>query len=631
MTTARSEPEPAGPGGAPKRGFAVIRAALKAMPTAPGVYRMLDAKGRPLYVGKAKNLKNRVTAYGKAVGLPIRILRMIDQTRAIEIVTTHTEVEALLLEANLIKRLKPRYNIILRDDKSFPFIEINSDHAWPQLNKHRGARVAGRSYFGPFASAGAVNQTLNTLQRAFPLRTCTDAEFQARTRPCLQYQIKRCSAPCVAKIGADAYGRLVREARQFLAGRNSQVQAALARRMQAASDALDFETAALYRDRLAAMAQIQARQGINVAGLAEADILAAHQQAGQTCVQVFFFRAGHNYGNRAHFPSHARDQPAAEVLAAFISQFYDARKPPRTVLLSHPIDNQDLVAEALSVRAGRRVRLHAPRRGPKRELIQRAAENAAEALARRLGESTAQARLLDGVAKLFDLDARPERIEVYDNSHIGGAQAIGGMIVAGPDGLTKSAYRKFNIKSDDIRPGDDYGMLREVLTRRFTRLLKEHPEREDPGRWPDLVLIDGGTGQLGVAEAVLHELGVRDVALAAIAKGPDRNAGRERFFRPGRPPFTLAERDPVLYYLQRLRDEAHRFAIGGHRTRRAKNLTRSPLDEIRGIGSRRKKALLHRFGSAKGVAEAGLKDLASVDGISKTVARRVYDFFRDGT
>ena len=613
-------------GVAERDGFAVLQARVKSLPESPGVYRMLNDKGDVLYVGKARNLKARVTSYTRARGLSIRIARMVQMTAELEIITTHTEVEALLLEANLIKRLKPRFNIILRDDKSFPYIEVNLDHDYPMLVKHRGAREKARDYYGPFASATAVNHTLTALQRAFPLRSCSDGDFATRTRPCLQYQIKRCVAPCVGYVSKDQYGELVDEARDFLSGKSQAVRDELGRKMQDASDALEFEDAAMYRNRLWALAQIQQKQGVNVEGLEEADVMAAAEAGGQTCVQVFFYRAGQNYGNRAYYPSHAREETTSEVLDAFVGQFYDARPAPRQVLLSHDVESQDLIAEALGVRAGRKVQLMTPKRGGKKELVDQAVKNAEEALGRKQAETQAQAKLLKGVAEAFGLENPPERIEVYDNSHIMGTNAVGGMIVAGPEGFRKAAYRKFNIKSTELTPGDDFAMMREVLTRRLHRLKKEHAQRD--GNWPDLLVIDGGKGQLGVAEAVLKELDLdRDIALVSIAKGVDRNAGREEFHQPGKTPFRMPERDPVLYYLQRLRDEAHRFAIGTHRARRSKQIGQSPLDEIEGIGPKRKKALLLKFGSAKGVARAGLADLEHVDGISSAMAKQIYDHF----
>ena len=627
--TAVSKELPAANGPPLAHGLEVIRYQLKTMPSAPGVYRMLDQNGEVLYVGKAKNLKKRVASYARPTGHGERIHAMVAQTAAVEIITTHTEVEALLLESNLIKQLKPHYNVILRDDKSFPYILLRQDHAWPQITKHRGARKRGGEYFGPFASAGAVNQTINALQRAFPLRSCTDGIFESRTRPCLQYQIKRCTAPCVGRIEGADYEALVDEAREFLLGRNQAVQKRLSQRMLEASEQLDFETAAVYRDRIRALTQIQARQGINVPSIAEADVIAAHQSAGQTCIQVFFVRAGQNYGNRAYFPRHHKAMGTPEVLAAFIGQFYAERIPPKLILLSHAVEQRALIEEALRVRAGGPVRLTHPQRGAKRDLAGHAAMNARDALSRRLAESASQRRLLEGVTDTFGFETPPERIEVYDNSHISGSHPVGSMIVAGPEGFVKNAYRRFTIKDTELAPGDDYGMLREVLTRRFSRLLREDKDREN-AQWPDLVLIDGGAGQLSQAQTVFADLGVNDVALVAIAKGPERNAGREQFHMPGRAPFTLEPRDPVLYFLQRLRDEAHRFAIGAHRQKRSRAITRSPLDEIPGIGGKRKRALLHHFGSARAVARAGLADLEIVDGISKAVARVVYDHFHAG-
>ena len=635
-------------------GISVIREALRTMPARPGVYRMLDRRGDGLYVGKARNLRSRVQNYAHPAGLSNRLRRMLAETAAVEIVVTHTEAEALLLECNMIKRLMPRYNVLLRDDKSFPFIHLTAGHHFPQLTKYRGARNQEGSYFGPFASAGAVNRTLVTLQKAFLLRSCSNSIFAVRTRPCLLYQIKRCSAPCVGRISREDYAALIDQARVFLSGRGDDVQQRLAAEMQDAAEVLDFEAAALIRDRIRALSLVQGHQDIHVPGIVDADVIAAHQAGGQTCVQVFFFRGGQNWGNRAYFPSHDRQLAVEEVLTAFVGQFYDNRAKPPLVLLSHQLVEQELVAEALSL-GGERVRLSVPRRGNKKKLVDRIVAAAREALGRRLAESASQRQLLDGVAAAFGLDGPLNRIEVYDNSHIQGTNAVGAMIVAGPDGLVKNAYRKFTIRglaSAQAAPtpalprdegeggtgeaggwglspttgGDDYAMMREVLQRRFARALKEDPER-DRGSWPDLVLIDGGQGQLNIAQGVLAELGVDDVAIAAIAKGPDRNAGRERFFFPGRAPFALDPRDPVLYFLQRLRDEAHRFAIGTHRAKRTKALGRSPLDEIAGIGARRKQALLHHFGSARAVARAGLGDLERAAGISKTVAKKIYDHF----
>jgi excinuclease ABC subunit C len=622
-----ARPEPAAPP-LPRRsiaaGVAAIRAALAGMPSAPGVYRMLDRKGDALYVGKARNLKSRVQNYTHLAGLSSRLARMVAETAAMEIVVTGSEAEALLLECNLIKRLLPRFNVLLRDDKSFPLIHIAADHDFPQLTKHRGARNKPGAYFGPFASAGAVNRTLVTLQKAFLLRSCSDSIFSSRTRPCLLYQIKRCSAPCVGRIGREEYRRLIDEAHAFLAGRGQDVQGQLAEEMEKAAEALDFEAAALIRDRIRALSLVQGHQDIHVAGLEDADVIAAYQAGGQTCVQVFFFRGGQNWGNRAYFPSHDRQLAVEEVLTAFVGQFYHDREKPPLVLLSHPLVDQGLVEEALSL-GGLRVSLAVPQRGDKRRLVERIVATAREALGRRLAESATQRQLLEGVALALHLEAPPARIEVYDNSHIQGAGAIGAMVVAGPDGLMKNAYRKFTIRREGAA-GDDYAMMREVLERRFARALKEDPDRAR-GMWPDLVLLDGGEGQLNIARALFDELGIADVALAAIAKGPDRDAGRERFFLPGRPPFSLDPRDPVLYFLQRLRDEAHRFAIGGHRAKRAKALGRSPLDEIAGIGAKRKSALLRHFGSARAVARAGLGEIERVGGISKAVAKKVYDHF----
>ena len=608
------------------RGRAVIRSHLKTLPNSPGVYRMIDEKGQVLYVGKAKNLKKRVASYANLKGLSTRILGMVAATADMEFITTHTEVEALLLESNLIKELKPRYNILLRDDKSFPYILVTGDHEWAQITKHRGARSRRGEYFGPFASAGAVNETINALQRAFPLRSCTDSIFSTRTRPCLQYQIRRCTAPCVGKISHEAYEQIVHEAREFLSGRSHRTQQELSTRMQEASSNLEFETAAVYRDRIRALTQIQAKQGINIPTLGEADVIGAYRDAGQTCVQVFFFRTGQNYGNRAYFPAHAKSDTIEEVLTAFVGQFYADKTPPSLLLTSHEVDGRTIVEEALAVRAERRVNVRVPHRGAKRQLIEHAVNNAREALARRLAESASQRRLLEGVARIFGLETPPERIEVYDNSHIHGSAALGGMIVAGAEGLLKNQYRKFNIKQEDLTPGDDYGMMTEVLTRRFSRLLKEDEDREGQ-QWPDLVLIDGGTGHLHTAQQVFADLGVSDVGLAAIAKGPHRNAGRETLHVPGKAAFSLEPNDPVLYFLQRLRDEAHRYAIGSHRAKRSQKIGRSTLDEISGIGTKRKRALLHHFGSARSVEQAGLADLEAVEGISNGVAKAIYDHF----
>ncbi len=630
----KSSSAPADLGPKMAAGVAVIDTLLKTLPGKPGVYRMINAGGEVLYVGKAKSLKKRIASYTRLARQPVRTRRVVAETASMEFVITHTEAEALLLEANLIKRFQPRYNILLRDDKSFPSILLTGDHAFARVLKHRGAHSREGDYFGPFASAWAVNQTLSVLQQAFLLRSCSDAVFSNRTRPCLLHQIKRCSAPCVDRIGEAEYAALIEEARAFLSGDSRSIQGRLARQMQEASDALEFEKAAQFRDRIQALTRVQARHDINVRGIDEADVIAAHGAGGQTCVQVFFVRAGQNYGNRAYFPSHARDDDAPRVLGAFIGQFYANKAPPRSVLVSHRMDNHELIAEALSVRAGRRVQVAHPRRGAKRKLTGHALVNARDALARRMAESASQRRNLEGLARVLRLEAAPERIEVFDNSHISGTQAVGAMIVAGPEGLMKKAYRKFTIRgaapdsaAPDLQPRDDYAMMRQVLTRRFSRALKEDPERAG-GQWPDLVLIDGGAGQLAVAAEVFEELGIEDVAVAAIAKGRDRNAGRERIFLPGRQPLTLNSRDRVLYFLQRLRDEAHRFAIGAHRLRRAKSLARSSLDDIPGIGAKRKKALLHHFGSAVAVSQAGRADLESVDGISGAMANKIYEWFR---
>ncbi len=610
---------------APLKGVARIQAYLKTLPDAPGVYRMMDAKGEVLYVGKAKSLKKRVSSYAKTGGHNERISRMIADTAEMLFVTTASETEALLLESNLIKRLKPRYNVSYRDDKSFPNILLREDHAFAQLLKHRGAKTAKGVYFGPFASAQAVGRTLNTLQRAFLLRSCSDSVFESRTRPCLLFQIKRCSAPCVGRIDETGYRELVREAELFLDGKSRVVQDELLGEMNQASEALDFERAARLRDRVRAMNQIQSSQGINPSTFAEADVFAAYSEGGETCIQVFFFRAGQNWGNKPYFPRGPRELSTPEVLEAFIGQFYDERIAPKLILVSEDIHEAGLIAEALAMRAGHKVEISRPQRGEKREIVEMAVQNAREQLSRRIAENTAQRELLDGVAELFGLEAPPRRIEVYDNSHIQGAQAVGGMIVAGPDGFEKGEYRKYNIKSAELTPGDDYAMMREVLTRRFARLVKE--EGDVKTKHPDLALIDGGPGQLSIACQVFADLGVEDVALVGISKGPDRDAGREHFYIPGREPFRLDPKSPVLYYLQRLRDEAHRFAIGTHRKKRSKAIGANPLDEIAGVGAGRKRALLQHFGSAKAVAGASVNDLTSVGGVSETLAKKIFDFF----
>jgi len=614
-------------------GADVLRAALETAPSGPGVYRMLGATGDALYVGKARILNRRIAQYLQWARLPARLQRMVAETRKVEIIVTHTEVEALLLESNLIKRLMPRFNVLLRDDKSFPYIAILDDHPHPQIAKHRGARQRKGDYFGPFASGGAVNQTLTAMQRAFLLRSCSDAVFANRTRPCLLFQIKRCSAPCVGRISDADYARAVEDARAFLSGRSREAQDALVARMQTAAEALDFESAALYRDRIRALTQIQSRQDINIAAIGDADVIAIHQAGGASGLQVFFFRGGMNCGNRPYYPRHDRGMSAAEVLGAFVGQFYDDKPPPELVLLSEDVPDRALLAEALSTKSGHRVTILAPERGEKRKAVEHALANAKDALARRRVDDARQAELLDGVARVFALPARPLRIEAYDNSHIMGREAVGAMIVAGPEGFLRGAYRKFNIRGiksaelpDGIEPGDDFGMMREVIGRRFTRALKEDPSR-DGDTWPDLILIDGGEGQLNAALTALTELEIDDMTVVGVAKGPDRDAGRERFFLPGRAPFQLPPDDPVLFFLQRLRDEAHRFAIGTHRARRSALIQGSALDEIPGIGPKRKKALLLHFGSARAAARAGLSDLESVAGIDKATARKIYDHF----
>ncbi len=610
----------------PRTGHEVIQDYLRTLDASPGVYRMLNAASEVLYVGKARNLKARVSNYARPSGHSGRIARMIHETASMMFLTTRTELEALLLEQNLIKQLKPRYNVLLRDDKSFPNILISAEHPFPQIKKHRGKKSEKGAYFGPFASAGAVNRTLNQLQKVFLLRNCSDSMFQSRTRPCLQHQIKRCSAPCVGKISAEGYGRLVSDATRFLEGKTTSVQADLAKSMAEASAAMEFERAAALRDRIKALTQVQQSQGINPQGVTEADVVALHLEHGQACVQVFFIRANQSWGNRDFYPRTGSGAEAPEILEAFLTQFYDDKEPPRQILLSHPVDNPDLVAEALAARAGRKVELLVPQRGEKAELVENAARNARESLARRMAESSTQNKLLAGLAEAFELDAPPNRIEVYDNSHIQGTNAVGGMIVAGADGFLKSQYRKFNIRSEAGANSDDFGMMKEVLTRRFERLLKEDPERKTE-MWPDLLLIDGGAGQVSAVAGIMAELGVDDIAMIGVAKGIDRDAGKEEFHRPGEPPFALQRNDPVLYFVQRLRDEAHRWAIGAHRAKRAKAVGVTPLDDIPGIGATRKRALLAHFGSAKAVARAGIGDLQAVDGISEAIARTVHDFF----
>ncbi len=639
------------PAGTLKAGRAAIARSVKHAPSAPGVYRMLDDKGAVLYVGKAKNIKKRVTNYARPTAYDARIARMIAATVTMEFVTTKTETEALLLEANLIKRLRPRFNVLLRDDKSFPYILITSDHWAPQILKHRGARTRPGHYYGPFASAGAVNRTVNALQRAFLLRSCSDSFFEARTRPCLLYQIKRCSAPCTQEIDYAGYGELVREANAFLSGRSRVVQKQLGTEMDKASAALDFEHAAVYRDRLSALSAIQSHQGINPRTLEEADVFAVHQGGGYTCVEVFFFRTGQNWGNRAYFPKADKAVGPGEVLSAFLAQFYDDKPSPRLILVSHEFEERALLSEALSAKSGRKVEVSVPQRGERKELVQHALANAREALARKLADTQSQQKLLGALTETFSLPRNPRRIEVYDNSHIAGSNPVGAMIVAGPEGFRKNQYRKFNIRSEELSPGDDYGMMREVLQRRFKRLLAENPREEgtavplpSPQRgdvtaesaedetespWPDLVLIDGGQGQLGAAQQTLAALGLADLPLVAIAKGPDRDAGRETFFMAGRSPFKLPPRDPLLYFVERLRDEAHRFAVGSHRTRRKKDIREAGLQEIAGIGPTRKRALLRHFGTVKAIERASLPDLAQVPGINAETARKIYEFFHE--
>jgi excinuclease ABC subunit C len=609
-------------------GMRIIGEFVRTLPRKSGVYRMIGADGEVLYVGKARSLRSRVAAYTQPTRLDNRLVRMVSGTRTMEFSITGSEAEALLLENNLIKRFRPRFNVLLRDDKSFPYIVIRKDTEWPQLAKHRGARDPANEYFGPFASATAVNRTLYALQRAFPLRSCSDGVFATRTRPCLQYQIKRCTAPCVGRIDKAEYGAIVDEVRGFLGGRNREVQQALSQRMDKASADLEFEGAAVLRDRIRALAHIQSHQSIALPSIDEADIFAAHGEGGQVCVQVFFLRAGQNLGNRAYFPAHVRELDESAVLSAFIGQFYESRPAPKLILTSHDVAERELLESALALTAQHKVEIRHPKRGDQKDALDQATLNAREALARRMAERGTQRQLLEGVARLFGLDGPPERIEIYDNSHIQGSAPIGAMVVAGPDGFIKNSYRKFNIKTEGAA-GDDFAMMREVLTRRFGRALREDPERAEE-HWPDLVLIDGGQGQLEVARQVLVELGLEDIATVGIAKGPDRDAGRERFFVPGKPPFSLEPRDPVLYFLQRLRDEAHRFAIGTHRARRAADITRSALDEVPGIGSGRKRALLHHFGSARAVAVATLEDIKAVPGISGALAQKIHDHFRGG-
>lgn len=589
---------------------------------------MLDRHGDVLYVGKAKHIQKRVTSYTQIARLNNRLQRMVSATKSMVFVTTRTEAEALLLEASLIKRFKPTFNVLLKDDKSFPYILLRTDHQWPQITKHRGARKHKGHYYGPFASAGAVNRTLNTLQKVFQLRSCTDNTLESRTRVCLLYQIKRCSGPCVGKTTGGDYVDMVDETRAFLEGKNTDIQKKFAASMQSASDALEYEAAAVFRDRLNALTQIQSHQTMVNAMVDEADVIAAAEVGGQVGIQVFFFRAGQNWGHRAYFPKHDKSDNIHAVLGAFIAQFYDNKPAPKSILLSHTVEDQPLLAAALSERMERKVQITVPQRGKKHSTVQEAVRNAKEAVERKLAETAGQTRLLEGVMEKFDLDAPPSRIEIYDNSHIQGSNAIGAMVVAGPDGFMKNSYRKFNIKNEKLEPGDDFGMMREVLHRRFARLIKEDEDRAR-GHWPDLLLIDGGKGQLSAVTETLEELGVTDVPTVAISKGPDRHAGREQFHQVGKPSFTMPLNDPVLYYLQRLRDESHRFAIGTHRSRRSADVKKSPLDSVPGVGPKRKKALLHHFGSAKAVVGADVRDIESVDGISRATAQQIYDHFHE--
>ncbi|MES2168741.1 MAG: excinuclease ABC subunit UvrC [Pseudomonadota bacterium] len=616
-------------------GRAAIERAVKLAPTSAGVYRMLNAANDVLYVGKAKSVKKRLASYARPTGQVARIARMIAMTANVEMVSTATETEALLLEANLIKQLRPRFNVQLRDDKSFPYILITGDHWAPQIVKHRGAQTRPGRYFGPFASVGAVNRTITALQRAFLVRSCSDSFFESRTRPCLLYQIKRCSGPCTGEIDFPGYTELVREANEFLSGRSRLVKQELAGEMEKASQELEFETAALYRDRLAALSAIQSQQGINPRTVEEADVFAIHQEGGYSCVEVFFFRTGQNWGNRAYFPRADKSIDAGEVLGSFLAQFYDDKPPPKLILLSHRVDDQELLAEALSVKAGHKIEVSAPQRGEKKELVAHALTNAREALGRKLADTATQTRLLEGLSTALGLPRVPKRIEVYDNSHIQGTNAVGAMIVAGPEGFLKNQYRKFNIKSEGLAPGDDYGMMREVLERRFKRLINDAAEGKKPSddavpQWPDLVIIDGGQGQLNAAREIFTGLNLTDVSLIAVAKGPDRDAGRETLFMPGRPSIKLEPRDPVLYFIQRLRDEAHRFVIGSHRKLRKKDIREAGLQEIPGIGPSRKRALLHHFGTLKEIERASVADLGKVPGVSAESARKIFDFFHPG-
>ncbi|WP_375254280.1 excinuclease ABC subunit UvrC [Yoonia sp.] len=611
-----------------KSGYEIIHDYLRTLDASPGVYRMLDGESRVLYVGKARNLKARVSNYARAGNHSPRITRMIRETASMMFLTTRTETEALLLEQNLIKQLKPRYNVLLRDDKSFPNILVAKDHPFPMIKKHRGAKKQKGNYYGPFAGAGSVNRTLNQLQRVFLLRNCSDSDFETRTRPCLQYQIKRCSGPCCGLISETDYAATVADAEKFLQGRTKGIQQALAVQMQDASAAMAFERAAALRDRIKALTQVQSAQGINPQSTAEADIIALHRDGGQACVQVFFIRANQNWGNHDYYPRISGDEDPSEVMEAFVGQFYSTREPPKMLILSHGLDNDDLMADALAEKSGRKVEIVIPQRGEKAELVQGALRNARESLARKMSETATQTRLLKGLAEAFELEKIPQRIEVYDNSHIQGAHAVGAMVVAGPDGFDKNQYRKFNIKGESLTPGDDFGMMKEVLTRRFQRLLKEDPDRTQ-GTWPDLLLIDGGQGQVSAVRAIMDDLGVSDIPMVGVAKGEDRDAGKEEFHRTGKTVMALRHNDPVLYFIQRMRDEVHRFAIGTHRAKRSKAIGATPLDDVPGVGATRKRALLAHFGSAKAVAQANLADLKAVDGVSAKLAQTVYDYFHE--
>tara|TARA_R110002051_G_scaffold7035_5_gene33064 strand:+ start:17015 stop:18883 length:1869 start_codon:yes stop_codon:yes gene_type:complete len=611
-------------------GYACIEGYLRTLDGSPGVYRMLDDESRVLYVGKARNLRARVSSYARPGNHSGRIARMISETSSMMFLTTRTETEALLLEQNLIKQLKPRYNVLLRDDKSFPNILVAKDHTFPQIKKHRGAKKEKGDYYGPFASAGAVNRTLNQLQRVFLLRNCSNSDFETRTRPCLQYQIKRCSGPCVGLISPQDYAVTVRDAELFLQGRTKGIQQTLAAQMGEASDAMEFERAAALRDRIKALTQVQTTQGINPQSTEEADIIGLHIDGGQACVQVFFIRANQNWGNHDYYPRISGEEDASEVMEAFVGQFYTNREPPRAIILSHGLDNDDLMAAALAEKAGRKVEVIIPQRGEKAELVQGALRNARESLARKMSETATQGKLLKGLTEAFDLPKVPARIEVYDNSHIQGAFAVGAMVVVGTEGFDKNQYRKFNIKGEDMSAGDDFGMMKEVMTRRFKRLLKEDPERTS-GMWPDLLLIDGGAGQVSSVREIMEALGVGDVPMIGVAKGEDRDAGKEVFYRTGKPVMALRHNDPVLYFIQRMRDEVHRFAIGTHRAKRSKAIGATPLDDVPGVGPTRKRALLAHFGSAKAVARANLADLKAVEGVSANMAQKIYDYFHDNS